>query len=132
VSTFAVGGNLSQPFGLAFDSLGNLYAANQGGGGSVSKITPGGLVSTFAGGGLLTGPSNGDYGVAVDAFDDVFVSNYDVGTVRKITPGGVVSTFAAGLTGAAYLTMEVPVSALRISRPPPTPAGRTPLATAAP
>ena len=43
LSTFATG--LRQPWGLAFDSDGNLYSADEH---DISKITPAGVVSTFA------------------------------------------------------------------------------------
>jgi hypothetical protein len=41
------GGGVSAPIGLAFDSLDNLYVTNANGG-TVTKITPGGLSSVFA------------------------------------------------------------------------------------
>ena len=44
-STFATG--LDQPAGLAFDSSGNLFEADQGSG-TIYKFTPGGVRSTFA------------------------------------------------------------------------------------
>jgi DNA-binding beta-propeller fold protein YncE len=39
----------SDPAGLAFDKAGNLYVAN-GGQGTVSQVTPAGVVITFASG----------------------------------------------------------------------------------
>ena len=46
VSPFVSAG-LSIPVGLTFGSDGNLYVGNEGNG-TVSQVTPGGLVSTFA------------------------------------------------------------------------------------
>jgi drug/metabolite transporter (DMT)-like permease len=45
---------LNVPSGLAFDSLGNLFVANQGNG-TIEDITPGGVGSVFASG--LHGPT---------------------------------------------------------------------------
>jgi DNA-binding beta-propeller fold protein YncE len=49
-SVFANSG-LNSPQGLAFDSAGNLYAANYGGN-TIEKFTPGGVGSVFANTGL--------------------------------------------------------------------------------
>jgi hypothetical protein len=43
-ATFATG--LSGPYGLAFDTLGNLYVANNGNS-AISQVTSGGTVTTF-------------------------------------------------------------------------------------
>src|SRR5205814_9541997 len=97
------------PRGLAFDSAGNLFVATntidqvtfdvQG---TIFKITPAGLMSTFA-----TGfPTNFFLsGLVTDSAGNVFVmaisnknqNNPNVGnppsTIYQVTPGGIVSTF---------------------------------------
>jgi sugar lactone lactonase YvrE len=92
----------NNPVFMAFDSSGNLYVSQQTGT-TVDKITPGGVVSTFATG--LNGPT----GLAFDTSGNLYVSNYGNGsgtTVSKITPGGVVSTFATGLNGPEGLAFD--------------------------
>jgi hypothetical protein len=92
MSVFAAGFNTN---GSYFDSQGNLYVANYEES-SVRKITPEGVVTTFAS--SLDGPA----GVWVDPNDNVFVSLFGANfsgvgaTVLKITPEGVVSTYATG------------------------------------
>jgi DNA-binding beta-propeller fold protein YncE len=46
-STFATG--LNAPIGLAFNTAGNLFVANQGDG-TIDEITPGGIKNTFTSG----------------------------------------------------------------------------------
>ncbi len=76
----------TNPEGLAFDTLGNLFVA---GGGDVSKITPGGTVSLFA-----TLPfSAGGYGMTIDPSNNLYVADSFIGEVSKITPGGTVSSY---------------------------------------
>src|SRR5262249_16182625 len=87
-----------QPQGLAFDSKGNLYAASSFG--YVDRITPGGVVSTFASGFSIP------VGLAFDGGDNLYVANNTNGTVSKVTPGGVVSTFATGFNSAQYLAFD--------------------------
>jgi len=98
-STFATG--LSRPRGVAFDSSGNLLVAtstfdnvNQVWVGTIVKITPDGVHSTFA--------SLGNYfleGVALDQLGNVFVIADNIAspgvTIFKITPDGVPGTFAS-------------------------------------
>ena len=65
-------------------------------GSAVRKITPDGVMTTFASG--LNGPA----GVWVDKDDNLLVSLYGAGysgtgaAVLKITPDGTVSTYASG------------------------------------
>lgn len=97
VSPFASG--FSSPYGLAFDSSGNLYVANSAAG-TISMITSLGVVSQYATG--LSGP----IGLAFDAEGNLYAANSGNNTVSKIT-GGVVSTFASGFnkpTGLAFDT----------------------------
>ena len=77
---------------MAFDAAGNLYVANGSGTGPVSKVTPAGVVSTFA-----TGFAIPD-GLAFDAAGNLYVADQYLGTVSKVTSAGVVSTLASGFS----------------------------------
>ena len=90
VSTFASGFHQIQE-GLAFDAAGNLYVADVITG-TVSKVTPAGVVSTFASG--FSFPE----GLAFDAAGNLYVANQNANTVSKVTPAGVISTFASGFS----------------------------------
>ena len=97
--------SFSYPFGIALDGLGNLYVAEQNNN-RIRKITPTGIVSTYAGTGA-SGYINGTAsaasfsnpsGVAVDVTGNVFVADFANHKIRKITPSGIVSTFAGSTT----------------------------------
>jgi secreted PhoX family phosphatase len=87
---------------VAVDNGGNVYVADTSYS-TIRKITPGGVVSTFAGAQFHSGSADGTgaaaqfyypCGVAVDTAGNVFVADSGNGTIRKITPGGVVTTLA--------------------------------------
>lgn len=82
------------PSSSAMDSTGNLYIADSANY-TIRKITPGGVVTTFAGTPGVSASVDGTgtsaqfilpKGVAVDRAGIVYVS--DENTIRKITPGG--------------------------------------------
>jgi streptogramin lyase len=89
------------PFGIALDSSDNVYVADTNNN-KIRKITPLGVVSTFAGTGSPgsndgTGSAatfNQPFGVDVDSSDNIYVSDAVNNKIRKITPSGVVSTIA--------------------------------------
>ena len=90
------------PMGVAVDSAGNVYVADMGNS-TIRKITPDGLVVTWAGAALSAGSTDGigsaarfygPYGVTVDGGDNLYVADSWNGTIRKITPEDTVSTLA--------------------------------------
>jgi sugar lactone lactonase YvrE len=87
------------PFAIAVDSQGNLFVTDKENR-KIRKITPEGVVSTFAGSGVHdsvdgTGTAASfryPAGIAIDSADNVYVAEGNA--IRKITPAGVVTTFA--------------------------------------
>ncbi|HEY1042687.1 MAG TPA: hypothetical protein VGE60_02390 [Telluria sp.] len=91
-----------EPFGLAVDGNGNVFAAdyyNQ----TIRKISASGQVTTFAGAAELHGRVDGTgqnarftypTGIAFDRAGNLFVADSALRLVRKISPQGVVTTIA--------------------------------------
>jgi streptogramin lyase len=99
----------NHPFGLTLDKSGNLYVADQGNS-LIRMITPGGLVSTFAGVVGVAGSADGidtsatffkPFSVAADTLGNIYVADAGDNVIRKIGPDGTVSTFAGtGIPGS--------------------------------
>ncbi len=94
---------LNHPYGGAIDSAGNIYVADTFNS-VVRKVTPSGIISTFAGNGVygfsgdggaatsakLSSPS----AVAVDNSGNVYIADMDSVVIRKVNTSGVISTIA--------------------------------------
>ena len=102
----------SNPLGIALDRVGHLYVTETGNH-RIRRITPDGVVSTFAGptgtvsAGYADGPDetarfDRPFGIAVDAAGYVYVSESSGQRIRRISPGRVTATVAG--TGASALT----------------------------
>jgi sugar lactone lactonase YvrE len=98
------------PSGIAIDSAGSLYVADQGNY-AIRKVTPAGAVTTLAGSPGNFGSADGagsaarfrsPTGIATDPNGNLYVADFLNHTIRKVTPTGVVSTLAgaAGISGA--------------------------------
>ncbi len=95
------------PIGSATDTAGNVYVSDSGND-TIRKITPAGVVTTFAGTAGSAGSVDGTGAaarfsqptdVATDAANNIYVADYGNSTIRMITPAGVVTTLA-GTAGA--------------------------------
>ena len=95
----------SSPVGITIDTSGNLYVGDKGNH-NIRKITPEGVVTTFAGstGGFADGTGtdaqfNEPYGITIDTSGNLYVADNKNHKIRKITPEGVVTTFAGSTEG---------------------------------
>jgi hypothetical protein len=96
VSTF--GTVPGQGFGLAFDSMGNLFAADASDQ-TIYRFTPAGQRSVFVGPSAFT-PVQGPTGLAFNSAGNLFVStegNSPNDSILEFTPAGMETTFATGL-----------------------------------
>ena len=110
-STDATGtaARFSAPLGIVADANDNLYVVDVNNN-KIRKITPAGVVTTFAGSGSMgsadgTGTAasfNTPWSLAIDAGGTLYVTDAGNNKIRKITTAGVVSTLAgSGSIGSA-------------------------------
>jgi sugar lactone lactonase YvrE len=95
--------------GIAFDTQGNLYVADDGNS-CIRKVSAAGIVTTIAGDGtrgFAEGPPStarfsNPIGIVVDVSGNIYVADQVNKRVRKITPAGVTTTLAGtGVQGFA-------------------------------
>ncbi len=103
--------SFSEPAALAIAANGNIFVADSANH-TIRRVTPAGVVSTFAGGAGLPGATDGTggaarfnrpSGLAIDSAGNLFVADTTNNTLRRITPEGQVTTLAgvAGVSGAS-------------------------------
>jgi len=90
------------PRGVAVDTSGNVYVADWGNH-NIRKVTPTGVVSTFAGDAGYSGHIDAagtsarfssPVGLTIDPAGNLYVAEIGNNDVRKVTPSGVVTTLA--------------------------------------
>ncbi|WP_051313084.1 SMP-30/gluconolactonase/LRE family protein [Sporocytophaga myxococcoides] len=90
--------------GITIDAIGNLFVTDDH---KIRKITPEGIVTTFAGSdteGFVDGNGtdalfDNPFGLTIDAKGNLYVADQYNNSIRKITPNGDVSTFAGAKQG---------------------------------
>ena len=99
---------LYYPFSVTVDQAGNVFIADMGNS-VVRKVTPSGIISTYAGnssygssgdGGPATQASLGTIGgVAVDSNGNLYIGDVGYQQIRKVAPDGTISTVvSSGVT----------------------------------
>jgi trimeric autotransporter adhesin len=99
---------LRGPFGVAVDTFGNLYIAdelNQ----RIRRVSPSGIISTVAGNGVAGfsgdgGPAtdaelNNPLGVSVDSAGNIYIADSSNNRIREVSPNGIISTVAGAGVG---------------------------------
>jgi len=136
----ATNAKLFSPYGVAVDAYGNLFIADLGNN-RIREVKTNGIISTVVGtnsagfsgdGGAATNASlHTPYGVAVDAYGNLFIADAANARIRKVTIQGpilpvvnVTATNAGNyqvIVTGAYGSVTSSVVALTIALPPITP-----------
>jgi secreted PhoX family phosphatase len=109
----------NNPYGIVADSTGNLYVTDGSPGGPIRKITPAGVVTTFAGSTLAGSGDSGftnPTGIRIDQAGTLYVADTGNSTIREVTPDGVVTTLA-GTAGAPWGSTDGTGAAARFFEP---------------
>ncbi len=119
----ATAATMHSPYGITGDAAGNIYFSDYGNN-RIRKISTGGTISDFAGGGGLLGDGgpatagtlNNPQDVAMDATGNMYITDGADFRVRKVNTSGVISTFAGtGVSG--YTGNGGPATAAKVANP---------------
>ena len=114
------------PYGGTTDGSGNIYITDYDNTISkIRKINTSGIISTFAGGGIVLGDGGpataaklrGPYGVAIDAIGNLYIADANNNRVRKVNTLGVISTVAGGTPTVGYSGDGGPATSAQLNTP---------------
>lgn len=101
----SINAELNTPRHLVFDSMGNMYFADQQNH-AIRKIDSNGIISTIAGSGTQGYSGDGDYassaqlnnprGINIDNNDNIIIADSGNGAIRRIDSDGIITTIAVG------------------------------------
>ena len=107
----AAAASLNSPWDVKTDAAGNVYIADSGNN-RVRKVSPAGIITTYAGGGPCCSPNDGAPatsawlgfadGIALDPAGNLYVTDLSIQGIRKVTPAGIISTIAGGSGKQGY------------------------------
>lgn len=101
----APGATLNNPSAVLLDAGGNLYITDSGNN-AIRKVTPNGILTTFAGLGPVAAGYTGDggpatqaqlnnpKGLAIDSAGNLYIADTDNCVIRMVEPNGIITTIA--------------------------------------
>ncbi len=121
----ATAAKMQEPTGVAVDDSGNVYIADDGNGNNcIRKVNTKGIISTFAGGGKITGDGiaatsatlYNPFGVKADHLGNIYIADGNHNKIRKVNTNGIISTIA-GIGTAGYSGDNGPATAAALNSP---------------
>lgn len=105
----ATAAELANPMGIAVDSSGDLFIADQGGN-RIRKVDTSGTITTYAGTGVSGSTGNGGAAtaaelgnpqwVSVDASGTLFIADQGSNSIRMVSPSGTIDKVVGGNWGS--------------------------------
>ena len=105
----ATAAQLSFPYGVAVDGLGNVYIADAGLNSRIRKVDAAGIITTIAGNGMEGYRGDGGpavlaqlhypSGVAADTAGNIYIADWGHNRVRKVDAAGTITAFAGDGVG---------------------------------
>jgi trimeric autotransporter adhesin len=100
---FATNATLNLAYGIAVDSVGSFYVADSGNN-RIRKVDANGIIRTVAGNGTYAYSGDGGaatnaslrhpYGIALDAWGNLYIADYNNYRIRRVDTNGIISTIA--------------------------------------
>lgn len=119
----ATAASLNDPQDLCFDRQGNLYISDYGNN-KVRKVTPSGIISTFAGNGISgyspdgvradTSRLGGVVGLTIDADENIYIADIGFSRIYKVNNSGIITTVVGTGTGHLYNGDNLPALSANI------------------